>query len=291
MVKNKHVFRSLIAFLVTWSFVILTVTGIVLYIVPHGRVAYWTIWSLMGLEKDQWANIHMMFGGVFIVTGALHLYFNWKPFRKYLAEKVKGHLEFTREVYVSLAITGLILALSVLNLPPVSWVFDLNETVKTAWVTEPGLEPPFGHAEEVSLSGLARRMDIDLAKAMAELKAQGVEVADKRETIKQIALNNGITPMGVYAHIRRFEKQMPAGDISQLTPGEVEAKFAGKGLGRKTLAGVMAELKLDQKAGLARLTSKGIKGEGEEKLRKIADAHDITPLELLKMLLIDGYRP
>ena len=40
MIKNKQSLRSPIAFSVTWAFVVLTVTGIVLYIVPQGRIAY-----------------------------------------------------------------------------------------------------------------------------------------------------------------------------------------------------------------------------------------------------------
>ncbi len=56
MIKNKHSSRSLIAFMVTWSFAVLTVTGIVLYIVPQGRIAYWTLWSFLGLSKDQWGE-------------------------------------------------------------------------------------------------------------------------------------------------------------------------------------------------------------------------------------------
>ncbi|MFP7753178.1 DUF4405 domain-containing protein [Thermodesulfobacteriota bacterium B35] len=35
------------------SFVLLSVTSIVLYIVPHGRVAYWADWHLWGLSKTQ----------------------------------------------------------------------------------------------------------------------------------------------------------------------------------------------------------------------------------------------
>ena len=38
MRKNKQSARSLTAFLVTWAFVVLTVTGIVLYVVPQGRI-------------------------------------------------------------------------------------------------------------------------------------------------------------------------------------------------------------------------------------------------------------
>ncbi|WP_029131881.1 DUF4405 domain-containing protein [Sedimenticola selenatireducens] len=105
MIKNKQSLRSLIAFLVTWAFVVLTVTGIILYIIPHGRIAYWTHWSLAGLGKEQWGWVHMMFGGIFIVTGALHLYYNWKPFKKYLAERVRGKLNLSHELVASLLLT------------------------------------------------------------------------------------------------------------------------------------------------------------------------------------------
>ena len=117
MVSNKQSRRAFIAFLVTWSFAVLSVTGLVLYIVPQGRVAFWTHWSLLGLGKTDWGNVHMLFGGVFIVTGILHLYFNWKPFKKYLAERVKGHLELKRELVTSLGATLLLVAAALANLP------------------------------------------------------------------------------------------------------------------------------------------------------------------------------
>jgi hypothetical protein len=69
VIRNKQPIRSLIAFLVTWAFGVLTATGIVLYIVPQGRIAYWTLWSFLGLNKEQWGDVHIMFGGIFIATG------------------------------------------------------------------------------------------------------------------------------------------------------------------------------------------------------------------------------
>ncbi|OAD20684.1 conserved hypothetical protein, membrane, partial [Candidatus Thiomargarita nelsonii] len=187
-----------VAFLVTWSFIVLTVTGIVLYIVPHGRVAYWVHWSLAGMEKEQWGWVHMMFGGVFIITGILHLYYNWKPFKKYFAVRIKGHLEFKQEIVVATALTLLIFVLSVLNIPPASWVIDLNSWIKGTWVTSPDLEPPFGHAEEVSLAGISRRMNIDLKKAMNELENNGIHIESQRDSLEKIARSNQTTPMAVY---------------------------------------------------------------------------------------------
>ena len=97
MSKNPFNFRSFTAFIVTWAFLVATVTGVVLYIVPQGRIANWVDWQLLGLLKEDWGNIHLVFGAIFIAGGALHLYFNWKPFTNYLAERISGHLHPKKE--------------------------------------------------------------------------------------------------------------------------------------------------------------------------------------------------
>jgi hypothetical protein len=51
------------------SFLLLVFIGMILYIEPHGRVAYWIKWNLMGLEKDQWGNIHIFSGLLILVAG------------------------------------------------------------------------------------------------------------------------------------------------------------------------------------------------------------------------------
>ncbi|QGU32198.1 DUF4405 domain-containing protein [Thermochromatium tepidum] len=165
MLKNVHSTRAFIAFLVTWSFVVLTLTGLVLYIVPHGRVANWIFWTLAGLDKDGWADIHILFGAVFIVSGALHLYFNWKPFTCYLAERVRGHLTLKRELITSLAAVLLLVLGALFAVPPVSWLFDLNDWAKSSWGRAPGQEPPYPRAEATPLPVLAQRLGFDLETA------------------------------------------------------------------------------------------------------------------------------
>jgi len=181
--------------------VVLTVTGLVLYIVPQGRVAYWIHWSLLGLGKEAWGDVHILFGGVFIVTGILHLYFNWKPFKKYLAERVKGHLELKRELVTSLGATLLLTAGAIADVPPISWVFDLNDTLKASWENAPGHEPSFGHAEEVAMPALARRADFDLQAGLAVLRAAGIRIDDPPANLERIARDNGTTPAALYALI------------------------------------------------------------------------------------------
>ncbi|QIK38635.1 DUF4405 domain-containing protein [Caldichromatium japonicum] len=130
MLKNTHPVRAFIAFLVSWSFIVLTLTGAVLYVIPHGRVAHWTFWQLAGLDRESWTHLHILFGAVFILSGALYLYFNWRPLTHYLAERVQGHLEFKRESIASLALALLLVLGALYPVPPISWLFTLNDWAK-----------------------------------------------------------------------------------------------------------------------------------------------------------------
>ncbi len=285
MIKNKQSLRSLIAFLVTWAFLVLTVTGIILYIVPQGRIAYWIHWSFAGLDKEQWGWVHMMFGGIFIVTGALHLYFNWKPFKKYLAERIKGELNLSRELVASLLLTMIIVALSIYNLPPASWVFALNDAIKSSWVTSPEVEPPFGHAEEISLKGMAKRMRLNLDDAANELRQNNISF-DPDESLDTIARNNNTTPMVIFGHIGKHREQVIPASKKQWTPEDIEAEFSGTGLGRKSIAELCKIAGVGLKTCLTRLHAGGISATATDGIRDLAAAHDHNPIDLLKLLLI-----
>ena len=71
------------------SFVLLTLTSVILYIVPPGRVAYWADWRLWGLSKTQWDNLHINLGVLFLVAVCFHVYFNWNPIVAYLKNKAR----------------------------------------------------------------------------------------------------------------------------------------------------------------------------------------------------------
>jgi len=291
VLKNKQSTRSLIAFVVTWAFGILTVTGLVLYVVPQGRVAFWTHWSLLGLSKEQWGDVHMMFGGLFIIAAIVHLYYNWKPFKKFLAERVKGRLQVKQEFVIAMVFSLIIVVMSVLHIPPVSWVFDLNEALKDSWVTRPELEPPFGHAEEVSLAGISRRMGLDLEKSVAALKHQGYQFNGPQDSLEKIAIVNGTTPMAVYEVIRPYELQPEPVPASGMTVEEVEDRFAGTGLGRKTLTEVCEKIDLAVSKCVERLSIKGYQVGTQEKLKETAERYEINPIDVLTMLLVIDYKP
>lgn len=286
MKTNKDSTRSLIAFLVTWSFLIMAVTGIVLYIVPQGRIAYWIHWSLLGLEKAQWGNVHMMFGGVFILSGILHLYYNWKPFKKYLMDRVKGHFHIRPELIASLFISFAILLMSIYNIPPVSWVFEMNKAIKDAWITRPELEPPFGHAEEVSLKAITRRVGLDYVRSVESLEKAGL-VFKGDDPLITIAKKNDMTSMEVYGLISHAKQKGPTLDFTKPTKEELEAHFVGSGLGRKKLPEISDQIGLDTDTAKRRLANSGIVTEDDETLKTLAERHGKKPIDLIYLMLMD----
>ena len=287
--KKKTSYRAMTSLVTTWSFVIATVTGVVLYITPQGRIANWVVWEFGSLTKEAWGDLHIIFSIVFVIVGVAHLIYNWKPFKNYMAERAKGHIHVKRTVYGSLAIVGVFFILSLNSLPPANWIFDLEDTVKESWIVSPEFEPPFGHAEDVSLAGFAKRQFIDLNSAVEALTAKGIEVPDNKMKLKDLAAINSTTPMHIYLTIKPLERRPKL--KANFKPADVEAQFAGTGIGRKTLEQMAEELKLDLNTAQARLKMVGVEAKASDKMKMIAEAHDLEAIDLVKMLLIEGYRP
>ncbi len=268
------------------AFLVAAFSGIILYLVPHGRIAYWTDWRLWGLSKDQWTDIHIIASIIFLITAGFHIYFNWKPLMNYLSSKAADALRYKRELAVSLLLALWMVVSGIWHLPPLSYLSDLSETIKTAWVTSPDYEPPYGHAELLSLKVFCQRLKIPLSRAVAELKAQGFTMQSASQSLKEIADGKGVSPLELYRVIKKFEPQqetVAAGH--QWTAEEVEHRFAGSGLGRKPFAVLVRELNLDPVLARRRLAAVGVEIGDQESVKQLAQRTGKNPLELMKVML------
>jgi hypothetical protein len=122
------------------------------------------------------------------------------------------------------------------------------------------------------------------------LRAEGIRFNSEHDSLEQVGRNNGITPMAVYAVMRRFE-QVAEPLPTALTPEEVEARFAGTGLGRKSLSDICAKLGLDIAVALERLEAAGIPGQADDNARELSERHGLSPIDLLKVIMVQGFRP
>ncbi|MBF0355304.1 MAG: DUF4405 domain-containing protein [Alphaproteobacteria bacterium] len=282
--------RGLVSFLVTGGFLVMTVTGLVLYVVPPGRVANWIDWTLWGLSKDQWGDVHITFSLMFVLAGIVHLVFNWKPFMHYLGTKLKGHLAMRWEGGATFAVLILMVVGTLVPWPPFTQILALNEMLRESWSTGADAEPPFGHAEEVTLPSLASKMRFDADEALSALRQAGLKVENTGSSVRQIADANKRSPAEVYAIISGGAKRQAAQpSMGGLSAEEIDARFAGTGVGRKTVAQAAADGGITPELALSRLTQAGIEAKADERLKDIAArAGNREAMDLFKIILAAG---
>ncbi|OSM05088.1 DUF4405 domain-containing protein [Magnetofaba australis] len=291
--------RGAISLIVTWAFLISVITGIVLFVVPQGRVAYWVSWTLGGMSKEQWGVIHIVFGLLFVVIGVWHLIYNWKPFVNYLKTKRRANDAggksggVSRELLTASGFSVVLVVTAIADLPPTSWLMALNDWSKQAWITDPAFEPPFGHAEDVSLNGFCRKMTIDPVVARTALEQAGWTLPDNagQTKLKDLALLNQSNAMALYAVIKPLEKSsapQQAAPVASLSTDEIEARFAGSGIGQKSVAEVAQMLGVSPDYALQGLRAIGVETDTTGQLKPLAEQADKTPMDLLLAMAKGG---
>ena len=200
--------RTVVSLSTAWLFLIIGITGLILFIVPQGRIAYWVDWRFLGLSKTDWGDIHIVATILFLAVGGWHLYFNWKAFLGHIRRKLAQGVKIRKELFITFVVAAFIGASALWHLPPLGYLIDLNEAIKNSWIENESHEPPFGHAELLSLKGFCKKTDIDLEKARTELKRMNIKVKSSDETLEEIAKNNDVSPKNVFGVIRHLSKKV-----------------------------------------------------------------------------------
>ncbi len=206
-------------------------------------------------------------------------------------DRAKGSFRLEKEVGVTGLVALLVILSAIYTIPPLSYIPDLGEAAKNSWVSRE-YEPPFGRAELLSLKSFCRKQDIPLQEAITELGISGILVRDPESTLAEAAKSNGTSPLRLYMIVKRLEgKAVTRVEATVLTPEAVEEKFAGSGIGRKTLSEITSFLNLDGAKLRSRLASTNLGLKDDESLKQAAERLGLQPIELLKAALIDGYKP
>jgi Domain of unknown function (DUF4405) len=284
--------RSLTSLSVMAGFLIMSLSGVVAFVNPQGRIAYWTDWSMLGLTKEQWGDIHILSSLLFVVAGVIHIYYNWRPLMNYLGQKVASGRKHQREIAITILLSLVIVASAIWKIPPLSYLLDLNAYVKELWVAHKDYEPPFGHAELLSLKVFCQKTNIPLEAAVTALKEKRLVGVEPSRPVRDIAHANGTSPMLLYRHLKPLEAQPQPKAVSVVYTAEtVEAQFAGAGIGSKTLTDVAAQTGQGVTEIKSRLSKKGMKNRDDQPLKQLASQNNVQPLELLKAALVDAYLP
>jgi hypothetical protein len=251
-------------------FVMLIVTSIILYIVPAGRVAYWSDWRLWTLSKTQWTNLHINLGLLFLLAIALHIYYNWKPIVAYLKNRTKKIVVITGEFNIALVLTIVILVGTYAMVPPFSTVLNLSESIKDAAAVTYG-EPPFGHAELAPLAALAQKTGLDPQASLSGLKTAGIRFDSPQAITLDVAKANAITPKALYAIM------VAAGSAPSATSATLP-DMPPPGSGNKTLVQLTDAYGLDLLTLINGLRQEGLRIDRDQKLKTLAEENNTAPV-------------
>lgn len=278
--KNKFNWRGFVSLYITLSFLIMTISGIILYIAPPGRVAHWSYWVLLGLTKTEWQAVHTIFTFIFAGFLGFHIFFNWKPLIHYLKSKTKTGLKLHKELSLAIIVSLVIFGFTYFELPPFSTVMDIGEEITDSWSTEEN-EPPVPHAELLTVTKFAETIKMPFDEFKNLLSGNGYIFTDTSMTIEKLAAIYRVTPSKIYNDIKI--KDMVNNPVST-----VETKYIeGSGYGRKKISEIFKENNLSWEEGVKKFESAGKELKEDDKLKNIADDNNKMPVDLIKIIRKD----
>ncbi len=273
--KRSFDYRSFISFGMLFSFILMSVTGIVLYITPPGRVAKWVTWTFFGLDKEEWQALHTIFSYFFFILGIFHVFsLNWKVIIAYLRKKSIQGINRKKELIASSLVVFFLFFGTLFKVQPLQGIMDIGEYFTESWENKDE-SAPMPHTEDMTITELSDQV-IHLSPELIlnKLTDRGIRTGDNK-TLKEIGKENKISPFDLYKIISRNEKKKvrSAGSFQ-----------AGRGMGRKTLEEIAGISGIDIDRVLSGLKEAGIDASGKDVFRDVAKRGKLTPRELMEKL-------
>jgi hypothetical protein len=309
--KIKFNWRAFFSVLATLSFIGMVFTGVILFIVPPGRIANWTGWTIIGLSKHQWIGLHDWFSIIFIIAAVFHIYLNWRPLVSYFKSKVSKAFALRIEWALALVVCCVVFIGTLVDIRPFSSLLVWNENIKHSW-DNPQRRAPVPHAELLSLSELAKQAgDVSVETIVSNLKSRGIEVESADVVLGDLAAANNMTPAHLYdialgqagpgrgqgGHGQRGGRQGtgghgfggPGGRAEQnadIIDSGTEHQQEGtiRGIGRMTLKSYCDQTGLDVNAAVKKLQDAGYNASSDMTIRGIADSAGVHPSQIRTLI-------
>lgn len=267
--------RQIVSLTLFLCITLLLVSSLVLFVVPPGRVAYWTDWRFLGLSKTQWGELHTNLGFLLGAATIFHIVYNWKPILTYLKNKGRQFTFLKGESMTALGLVLVFAVSSIWGLPPVSLINDLGEGFKDRGAEKFG-EPPYGHAELSSLRAFCRKVNLDPETSVRHLQEAGFVVPGPEHSLLEIAKLHGVAPKVIFDAM----KPSPAAN-DKPTPMPEDPS---PGTGRRILAELCVEYGLRLPETLGKLKARGFDAKPEDRIKEIADGAGRNPQDVYQAL-------
>ena len=302
--------RAMTSVLIAASFLLLLISGAVLFVSPPGRVANWSDWRMIGLTKHEWSGVHTWFAAVFVLTAVFHLIFNIRPLLNYFRDRLTRRPGLRWEWVVAVALCVGVFAGAQTRIPPFSSLLNFGERVKRSW-EDAQAAAPIPHAELLSLKELSIQAKVPYETAVERLEARGFKGIGPEAIVQDLAQTNQVSAQRLYEIVQgQREGGRGAGGHGFGKAGESGAQTekgaghgsgggrggfgkgggGGGGAGWQTLAQYCSSRGIALTNATARLQAKGIKFSADRSLRDIAQDNGYDrPYEIID--IVGGTKP
>lgn len=298
--QKRFNWRGFFSLLLFGSFSLLAFSGIILYLTPKGRVANWTGWTMLGLEKEEWSSTHITLALLVLIASGFHLYYNWSVFWRYIKRKADLAFNLKRELFLAVLLCILTFFGTLYGVPPFSIIIQWNDDIKDYWEVR-AAAPPVPHAEELTIEQLASKVGMPLEEVTALLADAGYPVEDASMSVSDFANKNTTTPDKIFTIIQPkrqaqsggghgkglgAERGNAAGTVGEMGAGhgQRESSHRGMGYGRMSVQQCCDNVGIPVVDGIARLKEAGITAAENEVLRTIAERENKTPSEIAEII-------
>jgi len=128
--------RKITSFIMLYSFIIMVVSGVMLFISPFGRLSMMIRWEFLGLDKMQWQALHIIFMVIFSIGGILHILYNIKAIKNYLKNKSKKLVLFTVSNLIAISIILSLFYVTINHMEPFESFVKMNKSFNDYWMSE-----------------------------------------------------------------------------------------------------------------------------------------------------------
>lgn len=260
--------RAFASVLAGISFVLMVITGLVLFIAPSCRVARDSSWIVWGHDKDQWIAIHVWLSIVFVVASFIHIYLNWAILINYFKTKLHKGLAFRYEWVSALVICALIYAGTSYGVAPFSSLMLWKESFKH---NETSAGQGYRGGRGLSRGFAAQQIQGPHGYAVPNehgLQNEACSSCDESSTCEQ-----GLT--GQKAECTDSCESQVSSSGHGAGPG---------GMGRKTLRQFCSDEGIEISWAITHLKAQGLTVRETMTMRQIADAAGIHPSALRTLL-------
>ncbi len=259
--KDTFSLRAFASVLAGISFILMAVTGLVLFIAPSCRIARDNSWAVWGHDKDQWIAIHVWLSIAFVVASFIHIYLNWAVMINYFKTKLHKGLAFRYEWVSALAVCAIIYAGASSGVAPFSSLMVWKESFKHNEIGPAGYGQGFrgGRAAGQQIHGYAypiTQNQTDEACNSCQDSTTCEQGSTGRQTLRIDSCESQV--------------QLPGRGVG--------------GMGRKTLRQFCSDEGIQLSWAVSHLKTQGLSVRQTMTMRQIADAAGVHPSALRTML-------